>query len=236
MKNYVITIARGFGSGGKALGMRLAKELGIACYENRILALASKMTGKDTAELIEIDEKLRSGAIHNLLRKLPGKRKEDPNPVLKKFESDEEIFQAQCEIIRNLARTESCIIIGKCADYVLKNYDNVVSLYIEAPRRYCLKRIKERMHVDNEEAAKLIEKTDKYRADYYQYYTDGNYWTNPVNYDMTFNMERVGEDRCVAIIKEYLKIRFGEEVVNIKTSEESPNLYTFAGITEKSDY
>ena len=225
MKNYVITIARGFGSGGKALGMRLADELGIACYENRILALASKMTGKETAELIEIDEKLRKGSLHALLRKIPGRT--EPAAVEKKFESDEEIFQCQCNIIRHLARTESCIIVGKCADYVLKDFDNVVSLYIEAPRAYCLERSTRRMNVDEEEAAKLIEKTDKYRADYYKYYTKGNYWTNPVNYDMTFNMDRVGEDRCVAIIKEYLKITFGEDVLRPGEAE-SPNLYTFA--------
>lgn len=226
MKNYVITIARGFGSGGKALGMRLADELGISCYENRILALASKMTGKETAELIEIDEKLRKGSLHSLLRRIPGRT--EPTAAEKKFESDEEIFQCQCNIIRHLARTESCIIIGKCADFVLKDFDNVVSFYIEAPRAYCLKRITERMKVDDEEAAKLIEKTDKYRADYYKYYTGGNYWTNPVNYDMTFNMDRVGEDRCVEIIKEYLKMTFGEEVLQSKRGSGSPHLYSFA--------
>ena len=226
MKNYVITIARGFGSGGKALGMRLADELGISCYENRILALASKMTGKETAELIEIDEKLRKGSLHNLLRRFPGRT--EPTAEEKKFESDEEIFQCQCNIIRHLARTESCIIIGKCADFVLKDFDNVVSFYIEAPRAYCLKRITERMKVYEEEAAKLIEKTDKYRAEYYKYYTGGNYWTNPVNYDMTFNMDRVGEDRCVEIVKDYLKMTFGEEVLQNKKGSGSPHLYSFA--------
>ena len=225
MDNYVITIARGFGSGGKALGMRLADELGIACYENRILALASKMTGKETAELIEIDEKLRKGILHTLLRKFPGRV--EPTAEERKFESDEEIFQCQCNIIRHLARTESCIIIGKCADYVLKDFDNVVSLYIEAPRPYCLQRIMQRMKGNEEEAARMIEKTDKYRAEYYKYYTGGNYWTNPVNYDMTFNMDRVGEDRCVAVIKEYLKLSFGEEVLKRREGE-NPNLYTFA--------
>ena len=224
-KNYVLTIARGFGSGGKALGMRLADELGISCYENTILALASKMTGKETAELIEIDEKLRKGSINALLRKLP--RTTEPKAVQKKFESDEEIYRAQCDIIRNLAETESCIIIGKCADFVLKNYDNVVSFYVEAPRSYCLERITKRMHVDEEEAAKLIEKTDKYRAKYYEYYTNGNYWTNPVNYDMTFNMARVGEDKCVQVIKDYLVSRFGKNVVYPEAPSES-NLFTFS--------
>ena len=226
MKNYVITIARGFGSGGKALGMRLAEELGIACYENRILALASKITGKDTAEIIEIDEKLLSGIFNAILRSFPTRK--EPNPVLKKFESDEEIFQTQCEIIKELAKKESCIIIGKCADYVLKDFDNVASFYVEAPRKYCLERITKRMNVNEDEAAKLIEKTDKYRADYYEYYTNGNYWTNPVNYDMTFNMDRIGEDKCVEVIKNYIKLKFGNEVFESKPEGESPNLYTFA--------
>ena len=127
MNNYVITIARGFGSGGKSLGMRLADELGISCYENRILSLASKMTGKDTAELIEVDEKLRKGSWNSLIRKFAGRSESnEPTAILKKFESDEEIFEAQCEIIRNLAKTESCIIVGKCADFVLKDFDNVI--------------------------------------------------------------------------------------------------------------
>lgn len=84
---------------------------------------------------------------------------------------------------------------------MLKDFDNVVSFYVEAPRKYCLERITKRMNVNEAEAAKLIEKTDKYRADYYEYYTNGNYWTNPVNYDMTFNMDRIGEDKCVEVIK-----------------------------------
>lgn len=225
---FVITIARGFGSGGKRLGMRLAEELGIACYENRILALASKITGKETAELIEIDEKLRQGLMNTILRKMPGHK--EPNPVEKKFESDEEIFETQCNIIRHLARTESCIIIGKCADFVLKDFDNVVSLYVEAPRPYCRARIMDRMHVDAAEADSLIEKTDKYRADYYKYYTGGNYWTNPVNYDMTFNMDRVGEDRAVAMIKSYLELRFGKETVEAAAANRQ-SLYTTAGAT-----
>ncbi len=224
MENFVITIARGFGSGGKALGLRLADELGISCYENKILSLASEITGKETAELIEIDEKLKKGIIHSLLRKSKGGR--EPKASTKKFESEEDIFKCQSDIIRHLAKTESCIIVGKCADYVLKDFDNVISIYIEAPRAYCLKRIMSRMKVDEKEAAKLIETTDKYRAEYYEYYTMGNYWTNPVNYDLTLNMDRVGEDMAIDIIKHYIKAKFGEVI--LKQSETSPGLYTFA--------
>jgi cytidylate kinase len=224
MKNYVITIARGFGSGGKALAMQLAVELGISCYENRILVFASQITGKETTELIEIDENLRGGYLLNKLRGLP--RTTEPKAVEKKFESDAEIFQCQCDIIKKLAETESCIIVGKCADYVLKDYDNVLSFYVEAPRAYCLKRITKRMHVNEEEAAKLIEKTDRYRADYYKFYTNGNYWTNPVNYDMTFNMDRVGEDKCIEVIKNYIKLKFPQDNLGGEKAE-SRNLYSF---------
>ena len=83
----------------------------------------------------------------------------------------------------------------------------MVSVYVEAPRDFCVKRTMEHMGVTEETANATIAHTDKYRADYYKYYTHGNYWTNPVNYDMTLNSEKVGIDDCVKIIKEYLKIK-----------------------------
>ena len=117
------------------------------------------------------------------------------------------MFEYQSQIIRNLADQESCVIVGKCADYVLKGRKNVVSIYIEAPRAFCLERTMQRMKVSADVAAATIENTDKYRADYYKYYTKGNYWTNPVNYDMTLNSEKVGIAGCVKMIEEYLVMK-----------------------------
>ena len=99
------------------------------------------------------------------------------------------------------------ISIGKCADYVLKNRPNVVSIYIEAPRAFCVERTIANMGVTPEVANATIERTDKFRADYYKYYTHGNYWTNPVNYDLTLNSERVGVENCVKTIEQYLIIK-----------------------------
>ena len=121
--------------------------------------------------------------------------------------SDDRLFEYQSQIIRNLADQESCVIVGKCADYVLKGRKNVVSIYIEAPRAFCLERTMQRMKVSADVAAATIENTDKYRADYYKYYTKGNYWTNPVNYDMTLNSEKVGIAGCVKMIEEYLVMK-----------------------------
>lgn len=203
MKNYVITIARGFGSGGKQIALKLAEELGIECYENRIVYLTAQMAGIDEAEYMRIDERLRESGVGRMLSEIP--KQIFPMPVTKRFRSQDMMFDCQSSIIRKLAETESCIIVGKCADYVLRDYENVVSVYIEAPRRYCVKRIMERMHCGESQAHAMIEKTDKYRAEYYKYYTHGNYWTNPVNYDLTLNSERLGERGCINMIKACLR-------------------------------
>lgn len=205
MKKYVITIARGFGSGGKEIGMKLAAELGIPCYEKQILDMASDYSGINKRLFMEVDEKLRGSYIANLIKKVPGCNVIQPNE--KGFISDVNLYNIQAEIIRELAKTESCIIIGKCADYVLRDKENVISIYIEAPRKQCVASIMNKMQVSEEEANELIRKTDKYRADYYKYYTGGKSWTNPINYDMTLNSARIGRDRCVEVIKEYLCIK-----------------------------
>lgn len=209
MENYIITIARGFGTGGKQIAMQLAEELGIQCYENRILYLASELAGVDETEFMQVDEKLINKGFGHKLSQLP--RQLLPLPVTKEFKSEDKMFDYQSEIIRNLADTESCIIVGKCADYILRERKNVISIYIEAPRSYCVKRIMRRMHCGESQAHALIAKTDKYRAEYYKYYTHGNYWTNPVNYDMTLNSERLGERGCINMIKACLNERLGDK-------------------------
>lgn len=206
MKNYVITFARGFGTGGKEIASKLAKELGIHCYENRILTLASQMSGLNEQLFQEVNEKVRSnGGFSSFLKGLP--RANSYIARNEKFVSDDTLFDYQKQIIENLADTESCVIVGKCADWVLRGRDNVVSIYIEAPRDFCVKRTMAHMGVTEEVANATIAHTDKYRADYYKYYTHGNYWTNPVNYDLTLNSEKMGIENCVKTIKAYLEIK-----------------------------
>lgn len=206
MDKYIITFARGFGSGGKEIASKLAKELGIHCYENRILTLASQMSGLDKKLFDVVNEKVRKeGGFSNFLRGLPRSRHYITRN--EKFISDDKLFEYQKSIIENLADNESCVIVGKAADDILKGRDNVISIYIEAPREFCIKRTMEHMMVSREVANKTIIHTDKYRADYYAYYTQGKKWNNPVNYDLTINSEKVGIEASVALIKKYLDIR-----------------------------
>lgn len=208
MENFVITVARGFGSGGKEIASLLADKLGVACYENRILSLASQLSGLDEELFNEVNEKIRGNKFSRLLKGLP--RTVRPNPAHGVFVSDERLFEFQKQIITDLAMSESCVIVGKCADWILKDFDNVISVYVEAPREYCVKRIVEKMGVSEETAHRSITATDSYRADYYKHYTQGNYWTNPVNYDLTINSGRVSQKNAVALLENYLKLKKGE--------------------------
>mgnify|MGYP002991653170 CR=1 FL=1 len=207
MKNFVVTIARGFGSGGKEIGTKLADRFGIPCYERQILKLASDASGLNESLFAQIDERIRGNVLAKKLTGISFHRVAEPQD--KHFESDRNLYNIQAEIIRRLADTTSCVILGKAADYVLKDYDNVVSFYIEAPRAACVKSIMNKMKVSESEAHKLIRKTDKYRADYYRYYTGGNYWTNPVNYHMTLNSDKIGRDQCVDVMESYIRYKFG---------------------------
>lgn len=206
MNNYIITVARGFGSCGKTIADTLAQRLGIQCYENRILALASQLGSIDEHLISDADERLHGGFIGEKLRSIPHTLK--LIPVEKKFESDQRIFDLQADIIQQLADTESCVIVGKCADFILKNRPNVISIYIEASREFCIHHILSKdPSLTEKQADKLITKTDKYRSDYYKYYTGGHQWRLPINYDMTLNSEKMGIDICVEMIIDYLQKR-----------------------------
>jgi len=206
MDNYVITIARGFGSGGKQVGLALSHDLGIPCYESQILALASEYSGLNEKYFVKVDEKLPITFLYKL--KASDNTDHIMTPQDRKFTSANNLFNIQKKIIRELAEKESCIIIGKCANFILRDMSNVISVYIEAPRAYCLANVMEKLASTEEEAHRLITETDKYRAAYFKHYTKGRIWTDPVLYDMTLNSERVGIDKCVELIKSYIKIKF----------------------------
>lgn len=220
MDNFVITIARGFGSGGKQIGLALSKQLGIPCYESQILSMASNYSGINKDLFFQVDEKLRG--YHLIKRLMKSANKDDiVEPTDRSFISDVNLYNIQAKIIKELAKQQSCIIIGKCANHLLRDYENTVSVYIEAPRAFCVKNVIERLGVTEEEAHRMIYQTDRYRADYYKYYTGGETWTNPVLYDMTLNSDRMGMDKCTELIIQYLKIKLGDDIFTKKGTAEN---------------
>ena len=121
--------------------------------------------------------------------------------------SDDNLFNYQAKIIKDLAGTESCVIVGRCADYVLRNYPNVISVFVHASEEFNLARAMERNSMTESEMKKFIAKTDRYRADYYKHYT-GREWTDARNYDLCLNSGKLGFEKCVQEIKGYMKVRF----------------------------
>ena len=205
MKNAVITIARQYGSGGKTIAAMLAKDLGINCYGREILKMASEESGINERLFGMSDEKLKHSVLMKLLKR-PHEGDLIP-PESSGFVSDDNLFNYQAKVIKELAESESCVIVGRCADYVLRDFPNVISVFIHADREFCLEQAMERNSMSLKEMQRFIEKTDKYRGDFYKYYT-GHEWSDARNYDLCLNSGKLGFKKCVEEIKAYMKVRF----------------------------
>ena len=205
MKNAVITIARQYGSGGKTIAAMLAKDLGINCYGREILKMASEESGINERLFGMSDEKLKHSVLMKLLKR-PYEGDLIP-PESSGFVSDDNLFNYQAKVIKELAESESCVIVGRCADYVLRDFPNVISVFIHADREFCLEQAMERNSMSLKEMQRFIEKTDKYRGDFYKYYT-GHEWSDARNYDLCLNSGKLGCKKCVEEIKAYMKVRF----------------------------
>lgn len=202
MEKFIITIARGFGSGGRTIGQRLAKSLGVDFYDKEIIKLASEDSGINEALFGQSDEKTKGGI---------GKRSVYKGGVIspdkRAFTSEENLFNYTAKVIKELAEKKSCIIVGRCADFILRDRSDVVRVFVWADEENCVKNAAEvKGIIDRKEALKTISATDKSRAEYYKAHT-GNDWNDARNYDLCLNSGDLGFDKCVKIITEYVNIK-----------------------------
>ncbi len=205
MKNYVITIARGYGSGGRTMGKMLAEELGIHYYDRELMRLASDESGINEELFGRADEQLKQSLLYRIARR--EYKGELIQPDREDFVSNDNLFSYQAKVIKRLAEEESCVIVGRCADYILKDMDNVVKVFIHASLEDCVARLEGMFSLPAKELEKKIIETDKRRAAYYRYYT-GRDWEAAKNYDLCLNSKQLGFDKCVKIVRDYLDIRF----------------------------
>lgn len=211
-KQYVIVIGRQFGSGGHAIGVKLSRMLGIPLYDKEILAHIAEEQGITAERLQKMDEDLKGNRVLNV--GLQAQNFLPFNPGLL-FETDtsamitrDQAFQWQAEKIKELAAAGSCIIIGRCADVILKEHPGLVSVFITAPLANRETRIA-RLYPDHprlnyETYIYFIQKTDKARASYYSYHT-GREWANIGNYHLCLDSSRLGVDGTAQIIADYVK-------------------------------
>ena len=205
MSNYIITIARGLGSGGSHIGKKLSELLGIPCYDTEILEMASELSGINKKYFYEANEKITRGQARARSNKgvYSGRIYSVGDP---KYLSNENMFNYQAEVIKSLALEgkQSCIIIGKAANRIIGSLKNVVTVNIQAPMEVCIGNVSNRLQINTVEAKEKILETDKYRRNYYKYYTGGN-WDSITDYELNINTGFISEDYAAEMIVDYLK-------------------------------
>ena len=205
MDHVVITIARQYGSGGRTIGKMLAKNMGISCYGSNLLKMASEESGINEQLFRKADEKLKNTPFLRMSTDIY--TGDLISPDSSDFVSAKNLFNYQAKVIKGLAESESCVIIGRAADFVLKDYPNVVSVFVHGSKEFNLARAMEQNSMTESEMEKFIAKTDKYRAEFYKHYT-GREWTDARNYDLCLNSSKLGFEKCVEEIKAYINVRF----------------------------
>lgn len=206
-KKFVVTVARSCGSGGGEIARRLANEFGINCYDRKLLRLASDGSGISEKLFAQADEQVKKTNLFKISRSVYSGELIPPQSEY--FLSDENLFNYQAKVIKGLAESKSCVIIGRCADFILKDYDNVLRVYVHAPLEACLRR-KMRTTALTESAMRTkILKTDELRANYYRHYT-GRPWNLADQYDLSLNSETLGIEGCIKLIESYVKLKFFE--------------------------
>lgn len=207
MERYVITIARQYGSGGRTIGEMLAERLGIHFYDKELMKLASEDSGINERLFNTADEKVKQSVFSKMFKTEKAYTGEVISPESGGFVSDDNLFNYQAKVVKELAERENCVIVGRCADYVLKDYDHVLSVFIHGPKDFCMQEAAKKINLTGKELERFITKTDKERADYYKYYT-GREWTDARNYDLCLDSSKLGFERCVDEIIAYMNVRF----------------------------
>lgn len=201
---FVITIGRQFGSGGRELGHRLAEMFGIPYYDKELISEASKESGLDPEYFEKADEQAPGSLMHALAASLmmSGGAVGAENAL-----AGENIFKFQSDVIREVAHAGSCVIVGRCADYILRNEPVCISTFIYASNDDRIGRIM-RCHgaKSPKEAQEMMRKTDKKRASYYDFYTDKT-WGAATSYDLCIDSSVLGIEKTAEVIRDYVEQR-----------------------------
>lgn len=203
MEKIIITIGRQFGSGGREIGKKSAERFGIAYYDKELLQIAARESGI-CPELFEKADEKTSGSLLQAFAmgfSMNGAIYQ-PNDYF----TDATLFQLQSDVIRKVAAENSCVIVGRCADYILKDEKNCTHIFIHSSEADRIRRITAQTSVSEKEALEQIKKTDKTRASYYNYYTDKT-WGAATSYHLCLDSSATGIDKAVDLIENFVRQR-----------------------------
>lgn len=202
--NYVITIGRQFGSGGRQVGKLLAEKLNIPFYDKEILAVAAKESGICQEMFEHHDEKPTKSLLFSLVTGM--QMHTDASAMYMDMPLNHKIFLAQFDAIRRVAAEGPCVIVGRCADYVLREQPNAVKFFIKADMKPRMERAVKLYNVDPQKAEDYVRKADKQRASYYNYYATAD-WGDVNNYDLCVDTGKLGIEGTVELLLNYLALR-----------------------------
>ena len=207
-KQTVITIGREFGSGGREIGERLVRDLGIPFYDKELIALAAEKSGMSQEYLKEADEKPTNSLLYSLSTgfSLLGRA---ASPAYSMPITDK-LFILQSDLIKQAAEQGSCVIVGRCADYILSDHPSCVHIFLRAELPLRIVRCMKLYDLTKEKAEELVTKTDKKRASYYNYYS-GNKWGDLKNYHLCIDTGAVGIENTVRLIESFLEMKAANE-------------------------
>ena len=206
-RNYVINIGRQLGSGGKEIGEKLAARLGIDFYDKELIKLASEESGLCKEFFERADEKASQGIIGGLFGMRFPFISEGAIPSNNCLSNDA-LFKVQSDVIRRLAAQKSCVFVGRCADYILREHPRCVNVFISASKEVRLARICQLYRVDVEKAEEMMEKADKRRSEYYNYYSYKT-WGAAATYHLCIDSSVLGVDETVRFIEEFVVKKLG---------------------------
>ena len=204
MANKIYTIGREFGSGGKQVGEKLAERLGIKLYDKELLQQAAKDSGFCEEIFENHDEKPTNSFLYSLVMDTYSVSGYSAAPFLD-MPLNHKVFLAQFETIKKIAEQESCVIVGRCADYALAENPDCINVFIHADMDFRIRNICKKLDVTDNKARDIINKTDKQRASYYNYYTSKK-WGDAKRYNLSLDAGKIGIDNCVEMILKYREL------------------------------
>lgn len=205
--NIVVTIGRQYGSGGRVVGEMVAKKLGIAFYDKALITLAAKQNGMSEHLFESVDERPTNSLLYSLAVGAYGMDGNYSYWGDAALPLNDRVYQIQTGLIEEFADKGSCVIVGRCADYVLRDRDNVVNVFLMADKEFRIKNAVERYGVPPEKAADILKKTDKKRANYYNYHTNRE-WSDASHYHLCIDVGALGAEKCADLIVSYIGLKF----------------------------
>ena len=203
MKKKIVTISRQYGSGGRYIGENLAKAMGVPCYDEKLIDMVAKESGFAQSFVAQKGERMTGSLLFNIASSLSF-----ANNVFSTNNGvtlQDEIYFTQNRIIKELADKGPCVIVGRCADYILREREDCLNVFIFADNESKIERAEKYFNITREEAPAVLKKKDKARANHYKYYTDQE-WGMASNYDLCLNSGLIGIEGCVKAIQQVLEL------------------------------